>query len=50
MKSRKAFFIGLFESGEQAKKIARHYLSEVSGFRDYPCTYEVTEKKGERHD
>lgn len=39
------FFIGLFESGEQAKKIARHYLSEVSGFRDYPCTYEVTEKK-----
>lgn len=39
------FFIGLFKTEEQAQKIARHYLSEVSGFRDYPCTYEITGKE-----
>lgn len=38
------FFIGLFESHEKARKTAEHYLSVVPGFRDYPCTYEITEK------
>lgn len=38
------FFIGLFTSSEKAQQVARHYLSAVPGFRDYPCTYEITEK------
>ena len=38
------FFIGLFESYERARQVAEHYLSSVPGFRDYPCTYEITEK------
>ena len=38
------FFIGLFESHKKARKTAEHYLSAVPGFRDYPCTYEITEK------
>ena len=38
------FFIGLFESSEKARQVAEHYLSALPGFRDYPCTYEVTEK------
>ena len=38
------FFIGLFESSEKARQVAEYYLSALPGFRDYPCTYEVTEK------
>ena len=38
------FFIGLFESHEYAQQTAERYLSAVPGFRDYPCTYEITEK------
>ena len=38
------FFIGLFESSEKARQAAEHYLSVLPGFRDYPCTYEITEK------
>lgn len=38
------FFIGLFESSEKARQVAEHYLSAAPGFRDYPCTYEITEK------
>ena len=38
------FFIGLFESSEKARQVAEHYLSALPGFRDYPCTYEITEK------
>ena len=38
------FFIGLFESTEKARQVAEHYLSALSGFQDYPCTYEITEK------
>ena len=38
------FFIGLFESREKARQVAEYYLSALPGFRDYPCTYEVTEK------
>ena len=38
------FFIGLFESSEKARQAAEHYLSALPGFRDYPCTYEITEK------
>lgn len=38
------FFIGLFESTDKARQVAERYLSAVPGFRDYPCTYEITEK------
>lgn len=38
------FFIGLFVSHERARQVAEHYLSALPGFRDYPCTYEITEK------
>ena len=38
------FFIGLFKSSETARRTAEHYLFAVPGFRDYPCTYEITEK------
>lgn len=38
------FFNGLFESTEKARQVAEHYLSALSGFQDYPCTYEITEK------
>ena len=38
------FFIGLFESTEKARQVVEHYLSALPGFRDYPCTYEITEK------
>ena len=38
------FLIGLFESSEKARQVAEHYLSALPGFRDYPCTYEITEK------
>lgn len=38
------FFIGLFASKEEARQVAEHYLSAVPGFRDYPCTWEITEK------
>lgn len=38
------FFIGLFASKEEARQMAEHYLSAVPGFRDYPCTWEITEK------
>lgn len=38
------FFIGLFASNKKAQKVAEHYLSAVPGFRDYPCTSEITEK------
>ena len=35
------FFIGLFKSYDKARQIAQNYLSTVSGFRDYPCIYEI---------
>ena len=38
------FFIGLFESKEKAQQVAEHYLFAVPGFREYPCTYVITEK------
>lgn len=38
------FFIGLFASKEEARQVAEHYLSAVPGFRDYPCTCEITER------
>ena len=38
------FFIGLFASSEKVRQVAEHYLSNVPGFRDYSCTYEITEK------
>lgn len=40
----KGFFIGLFVSHKRARQTAEHYQSTVPGFRDYPCTYEITEK------
>ncbi len=39
-----AFFIGVFRTGEEAEQTARRYLSDVPGFRDYPCVYSIHEK------
>ena len=39
------FFIGLFASRGQAEQVGQEYLRDVPGFRDYPCTCEVTEKR-----
>ena len=38
-------FIGLFASRGQAEQVGQEYLRDVPGFRDYPCTCEVTEKR-----
>ncbi len=42
---REAFSIGLFESREEAERIACFYLTHVRGFCDYPCVYEINEKE-----
>ncbi len=39
------FFIGLFETEEQAEKIAHYYLKNVKGFCDFPFTYHIEKKK-----
>ena len=39
------FFIGLFESDAIARQTAERYRSAVPGFRDFPCTYHITEKQ-----
>ena len=39
-----AFLIGFFSSREKAEATAQRYLSEVSGFTDYSCTYKISEK------
>lgn len=39
------FFIGVFTSYEAAEHTAKKYLQDVSGFKDYPCRYEIKEKK-----
>lgn len=41
---REGFYIGLFEPEKKARQTAERYLSAVPGFRDYPCTYEITKK------
>lgn len=38
------FFIGLFPSRQEARQTAERYLFAVPGFRDYLCTWEITEK------
>lgn len=38
------FNIGFFSSHELAEEIARDYLKNVRGFREYPCGYSITEK------
>ncbi len=39
------FFIGVFESKQQAKDVAEYYLTEVSGFCEYPCNYRIEAKE-----
>ena len=39
------FCIGIFESKQQAKETAKHYLKNVQGFCDYQCTYQIIEKE-----
>lgn len=39
-----SFHIGIFPSHSEAENMAKKYLKEVSGFKDYPCTYEITAK------
>ena len=38
------FNIGFFSSRERAEDIARYYLGNIRGFREYECGYFVTEK------
>lgn len=40
---RECFDIGIFASFEEAKKIAEYYKSEVKGFCEYECEYEIDE-------
>ncbi|MBD5081215.1 MAG: hypothetical protein HDT44_05560 [Ruminococcaceae bacterium] len=39
-----AFNIGFFSSRDKAEKIAKRYLTEVNGFKDYNVTYQITDK------
>lgn len=38
------FFIGFFESSEEAQETAKYYLKNVKGFCDFSCTYKIIEK------
>jgi len=40
-----SFGIGLFSSMDKAEEVAKRYLSEVAGFKDYDVTYRIDEKK-----
>lgn len=42
---RQGFFIGIFSSHDKAESTAKRYLTEVAGFKDYPCEYEIVSKK-----
>ena len=39
-----AFNIGFFSSRNKAEEIAKKYLAEVSGFKDYNVIYQIVEK------
>ena len=40
---RAGFHIGLFQTYDEAKRVAAHYQNEVPGFKDYPCDAEITQ-------
>ena len=42
---RESFDIGCFSTYEKAEQTAKQYISTVQGFKDYPCEYEITEKR-----
>lgn len=42
---RESFDIGYFSTYEKAEQTAKQYISTVQGFKDYPCEYEITEKR-----
>ncbi len=35
------FAIGIFETAQQAREVALHYLKHVPGFCQYPCTWRI---------
>ena len=39
------FFIGVFESKQQAKDVAEYYITKVPGFCEYPCNYRIEAKE-----
>ncbi|MDE7325065.1 MAG: hypothetical protein K2N63_02115 [Lachnospiraceae bacterium] len=39
------FCIGIFSSQEKAEAVAKHYLRNVEGFKDYHCSYRIVKKK-----
>ncbi len=39
------FCIGIFSTHKEAEAVAKHYLGNVEGFKDYPCSYRIAEKK-----
>lgn len=42
---RQGFFIGVFISYDEAELIAKKYLNKITGFKDYPCEYEIIAKE-----
>lgn len=38
------FNIGFFSERHKAEQIAKKYLTEIKGFKDYDVTYKITEK------
>lgn len=42
---KESFTIGFFSSYGSAEKIAKKYLTEVAGFKDYNVSYHITEKR-----
>lgn len=42
---REGFFIGMFFSYDKAESTAKRYMREITGFKDYPCEYEIVSKK-----
>lgn len=39
------FCIGIFSTYEEAEAVAKHYLRNVDGFKDYPCSYRIAQKR-----
>ena len=38
------FYIGTFKTEAEATKTAEHYIQNIQGFCDFPCTYRIVKK------
>lgn len=43
------FAVGVFSTRAEAEKTALHYLANVRGFCEFPCTYRIEEKPVRGH-